>query len=348
MSAGTQSSRVSGRSGPGLIRDAYAVLLPAHGGLDFEDARGFFESGGVSFLLGCSLEEYRARKMSKERQQEETAVAFRSFVEKAKRIAGNVVIAVDHELGGVQRLQAFAPYFSSPADVVALPAAQIEEHGRQVGTRALELGVNLLLSPVVDVVIGPNPWLTRRSLSSDPAVVAEYACAYIRGLQSKGLAATAKHFPGHPEAPLDSHDHDDANVPFTLDALQPGFAAFVAAIGDGVKAVMTGPMLVPALDPVRPASRSTIVVDLLRKKFGFSGLIISDDLDLKGTMRGDSIEDTAVDSLRAGVDLLLLSAGPQVDDVAAEIVEAVADGRVSRARLTEAADAVRRFATDLP
>jgi beta-N-acetylhexosaminidase len=107
-------------------------------------------------------------------------------------------------------------------------------------------------------------------------------------------------------------------------------------------------MLVPALDPVRPASRSTIVVDLLRKKFGFSGLIISDDLDLKGTMRGDSIEDTAVDSLRAGVDLLLLSAGPQVDDVAAEIVEAVADGRVSRARLTEAADAVRRFAADLP
>src|SRR5438309_11480713 len=101
-----------------ICRDAYAVLLPASGNTEFTvDAASFFRSGGVASLLGSTREEYVARRMSPERQKDETREQFSVFANRARALAGNVLIAVDYEVGGVHRLHHFGPQLAHPRDV---------------------------------------------------------------------------------------------------------------------------------------------------------------------------------------------------------------------------------------
>ena len=110
---------------------------------------------------------------------------------------------------------------------------------------------------------------------------------------------------------------------------------------------MTGPIPVEAVDPLEPSSTSPAVVGMLRWTLGFDGLIVSDDLDLPGTLRGREVADAAVASLRAGVELLLLASGPQVERVASRIVDAVDGGELPLATLQSAAAKVRALADSL-
>jgi beta-N-acetylhexosaminidase len=104
---------------------------------------------------------------------------------------------------------------------------------------------------------------------------------------------------------------------------------------------------VQALDPVEPSSTSKTTVDLLRNELGFAGLVVSDDLDLAGTMRGRPIAEVALASLAAGVQLLLLSDGPQIDEIAEYIARAVQEGRLAADTLRGASEAVRQLADSL-
>ncbi|RVC79984.1 glycoside hydrolase family 3 protein, partial [Mesorhizobium sp. M4A.F.Ca.ET.022.05.2.1] len=110
--------------------------------------------------------------------------------------------------------------------------------------------------------------------------------------------------------------------------------------------IMTGPIPVDAIDPAEPSSTSAKVVAMLRGSHRFQGLIVSDDLDLPGTLRGRTVPETAVASLKAGVDLLLLAGGPQVDDVARHIIASVRAGELAREVVARAASAVRLLAAD--
>jgi len=112
------------------------------------------------------------------------------------------------------------------------------------------------------------------------------------------------------------------------------------AIASGVKAIMTGPSPIDAVDPGEPASTSEVIVHKLRADLSFSGLIISDDVDLRGTLRGRMVPEVAVKALKAGVELLLLAGGPQVEDVVARIIEAVETGKLPEAALKVAASKV--------
>jgi beta-N-acetylhexosaminidase len=332
-----------------LLRDAYAVLLPADDSLAFTPAsQRFFANGGTAALLGCSRTEYVGRRMSAERQEAETSDSFSAYAQQARAQAGrNVLIAVDYEIGGVHRLHRLAPQLSHPHEALTKTPGEIEEFGLQAGTAARALGVNLILAPVLDAVSGDNPWLLNRSLNPDPDVVTPITTAFIVGLQKAGIAATAKHFPGHHAVPLEPHDSDESIVPGGADTLAANIRPFADAVSNGVRCVMTGPVPVQALDPIEPSSTSKTTVDVLRTQLGFTGLIVSDDLDLAGTMRGRPITEVALASLAAGVQLLLLSSGPQIDEVADYIAKAVQDGRLAAETLHGAAAAVRQLADSL-
>lgn len=328
-----------------ISRDAYAVLLPAFGDADFTVASAsFFRSGGTASLLGSTREEYVARRMSPERQRNETREQLSRYARRARTLAGNVLIAVDYEVGGVHRLHRFGPQLALPSDVLEMNDREIEAFGAEAARAAKICGVNFFLAPVIDLVTGKNPWLRNRTFSIDADIVGRVASAFIRGVQSEGLVATAKHFPGHPHVPVDPFDSASVTVTATLEELGPNLRCFDAAIAADVRAIMTGPIPVDAIDPNEPASCSAKVVTMLRKAHHFNGLIVSDDIDLPGTLRGRTLADVAIASLKAGVELLLLASGPQVDEVAARIVSSVENGDLSRAALARAAHSVRSLA----
>lgn len=330
-----------------LHRDAYSVLLPAFAGLNLDEpTRRFLDSGGISVLLGESRAEYVARKMSSARVVAETTHQFRRLADEvATRIGRPPLVAVDHELGGIQRLHRLAPALPTTEQAHQLSAEEIEHRCSLTATAARAMGVNLFLAPIVDVVTGLNPWLHNRNLGPDAFEVSRIASAYVRGVQAAGVAATAKHFPGHAITENDPAILE-AQVPGERRDLQAGLSVFRDVIASGVKAVMTGPAVVPVIDASQSSSTSRSVLDLLRNELGFGGLIISDDLDAPSILRGRRIEDAAVAALVAGAHLLLVSSEAGLDNIAAAIVRAVETGALSQAHVTYAAEKVRTLARE--
>ena len=259
------------------------------------------------------------------------------------------VVAVDEEGGDVTRLHAAtgSPVLG-PAALGAADDLVLTRHvAGVVATELAAVGIDLNLAPVADVNSDPrNPVIGTRSFGSDPALVAAHTAAWVTGLQAAGVAACAKHFPGHGDTAEDSH----LALP-TLPAAPALLARrelvpFVAAVEAGSSAVMTSHIVVTALDPDLPATLSRPVLELLRDRMGFEGLVVTDALDMAGASAGRGIPEAAVLSLAAGADLLCL--GPDKDPdlvraVQTAITGAVADGRLAVDRLADAADRVARL-----
>jgi beta-N-acetylhexosaminidase len=223
--------------------------------------------------------------------------------------------------------------------LMSLGAAGSEELAFEMGRiTALEgraLGIPMTYAPVLDVNVNPdNPIINTRSAGEDPALVSRIGLAFLRGCQENGMIATAKHFPGHGDTAQDSHlllptiTGDRAR----LEAVE--LAPFKAAVDAGVKAIMTSHLFVPALDPTPgvPATLSpAILTGLLREKFGFKGLIVTDALEMAGITNTFTTEEAALKAILAGVDLLLLP--PEPEKVAAYLALAARDGRIPAGRL---------------
>lgn len=256
------------------------------------------------------------------------------------------VIAVDEEGGDVSRL-----HTSEPSPVLGAAALGgvgdlelTEAVGRWVGHELAAVGVTLDLAPDADVNSDPdNPVIGTRSFGVDPEQVAAHVAAWTRGLQSTGVAACAKHFPGHGDTATDSHlDLPRIDVdPDTLAARE--LVPFDAAVEAGTAAVMTSHIVVPALDPDRPATLSPLVLGVLREVLGFDGVVVSDALDMAGASGALGVPEAAVQALVAGCDLLCL--GPDkpaglVLEVRDAVVAAVEAGRLDRERLVAAAGRV--------
>ena len=156
-----------------------------------------------------------------------------------------------------------------------------------------------------------------RAFGSDPALVARHVAASVRGLQGAGVAATLKHFPGHGDVAVDSHldlphlDVDRAR----LEAVE--WVPFRAGIAAGAAAVMTAHLLVPALDPERPATMAPAAIAALRTALGFEGVVFSDALDMRAIADRWPAPEAAVRAVAAGVDAPLLCGpldGPREGD----------------------------------
>ncbi|GGU24901.1 glycoside hydrolase family 3 protein [Nocardioides albus] len=263
------------------------------------------------------------------------------------------VITIDEEGGDVTRLEALTG--SSVLGAAALGAADdlalTEETGQAVGSRLAWAGINLDLAPVADVNSNPdNPVIATRSFSHDAGVAAKHVAAWVRGLQTAGVAACVKHFPGHGDTGQDSHVALPV-LDVSLDTLRDReLVPFLAAAEAGVASVMTSHIVVPALDPELPGTLSAPVLGLLRE-LGYDGPIVSDALDMAGASAQRGIPAAAVLSLAAGADLLVL--GPDkpaslVRDTAAAIVAAVESGELPLERLQDAVARVDRLLADFP
>ena len=201
------------------------------------------------------------------------------------------------------------------------------------------------MAPILDVVTGRNPWLSGRTWSTDPDVIARLSSAYIRGVQAAGVAATAKHFPGFHSIALDPAIEPGAILTERADSFKPGFIPFADAIENGVEIIMVGPAIVEAFDAEKPASISPKIIGMLRSEFGFNGVVMSDDLDSRATMRDRSVEEVAIDALNAGSDYLLLAAiDDRLERVVDAICEAVEKGELAEERLSEAGAKMRVLA----
>jgi beta-N-acetylhexosaminidase len=202
---------------------------------------------------------------------------------------------------------------------------------------ARAIGIHLINSPVLDVNINPdNPVICIRSFGDDPRLVSEMGKAYVSGLNDMGLIGAAKHFPGHGDVSVDSH----SKMPVLavgrerLDSIE--FYPYRQLIPAGLKAIMTAHISVPVLDPTPglPATMSEpILTGVLREELGFDGLIITDAFDMGGILESGSFEESAVRSILAGNDIVLLWTKPRFETVFPYVVNAVKEGRISEARL---------------
>lgn len=255
-----------------------------------------------------------------------------------------LLVAVDEEGGDVTRLE--VEHGSSFPGNLALGAvddvALTRRVGAAIGGELASAGVNFNLAPVADVIVDPaNPIVGVRSFGSDPALVSRHTAAFVEGVQSVGVAACAKHFPGHGESVADSH-LELPSVETDLETLWArALPPFAAAVEAGVRAVMTAHIRFAALDD-EAATLSAKVIGLLRSELGFSGLVITDALEMRAISGTVGLEEGAVRALIAGADALCLGA-----DVTSEQVEAVraaiARG-VPEERLREAAARVAELA----
>lgn len=329
---------------PSPDQDARAVLLPAFDTLDITDVMvPFLQKGGCSVLMGETRSEYVARSMSAERLAGETADVFHACIARLKAVTPDLIVAVDQELGGIQRLAGLVPPLPSLDEAHALGDGALAERCRVTASAARKLGVSMFLAPIADVIDGQNQWLRARTMGSYPEAVARLVSAFVKGVQSAGVTAVTKHFPG-----FNDLAGDPALVEVSLvtprERILHNALPFRAAIAAGTRAIMTGPAPVAAFDRDNAASTSPAVMAMLRNDFGFDGLIVSDDLDAPATMRGRSLLETAIAALNAGADLLLVGGGPHLDPLCDGIAAAARSMQISPDRLSEAAARVRRNA----
>ncbi|RAJ82571.1 MULTISPECIES: glycoside hydrolase family 3 protein [unclassified Streptomyces] len=247
-----------------------------------------------------------------------------------------LIISVDQEGGAVSRLPT-PPATEQPGNM-ALGATWSTADARRsyeiTGAELEACGITADHAPVADVNVNPaNPVIGVRSFGATAEAVSVFVRAAVEGLHRGGVAATAKHFPGHGDTDTDSHvglpriTHSRAQ----LDAIDlPPFRAAVAA---GVDLIMTAHISVPALDPTGvPATMShAVVTGLLREELGFDGLIVTDALDMRGASGQFPPDKAAVTALAAGVDMLVLS--PDLPRAYAAVLDAVRSGRISTSRL---------------
>ncbi len=334
---------MTGPSGgdPGLARLVDGVLLPGFHGDTLPGWLAERLAGGLAgvFCFGQNVTDH------------EQLVALSAAVHGASATA---LVASDEEGGDVTRVEHRTG--SSWPGAAALgrfdDAAVTERLARDAGVQCRAAGIDLVAAPVADVHADPdNPVIGIRSFGSDPDLVARHVAATVRGLQQSGVAACAKHWPGHGSTRTDSHlvlpvVADD--VPTIRARDLPPFAAAVEA---GVAAVMTAHIRFPAVSD-DPATLSPAWTRLLRDELGFTGVLVSDALDMAAVAATVGRGEGAVRALAAGVDLLCIGnpEHPQhyddrqvLDQVRDAVLAALADGRLPVQRLDEAAARVHRL-----
>ncbi|WP_354212513.1 glycoside hydrolase family 3 N-terminal domain-containing protein [Arthrobacter sp. UYCu511] len=272
-----------------------------------------------------------------------------------RRRSPHALLSVDEEGGDVTRLHYLAGS-NQPGNAVLGRIDDVHVTAAAASAIGMELaafGINLNLAPDADVnSADENPVIGVRSFGADPVHAARHTVAWVEGLQLAGVAACAKHFPGHG----DTHDDSHLALPRVKAPLQTllerELLPFKAAAMAGVGSIMTSHIVVEALDPANPATFSPIVLqDILRGQLGFKGAVITDALDMVGASGVIGIPAAAVRALAAGADLLCIGSettARQYHDVLEGVVAAVAEGTLPLARLQDAAARTAKLAGDFP
>jgi beta-N-acetylhexosaminidase len=250
-------------------------------------------------------------------------------------------VSIDQEGGRVARLK--RPFTEWPPMMTlgrANDARLAERFARALAAELTAVGISLDYAPVLDVHTNPgNPVIGDRALAERAEDVARLGSVIIRTLQAEGIAACGKHFPGHGDTSTDSH-HELPLIEHPPDRLEAvELVPFKAAIAADVASIMTAHILIPALDRERPATLSPDIVDgILKKRLGYAGLVLSDDLEMKAISGRYGHSDATVQAIAAGCDAVLMCA-PKPDEQWAAleaVVHAAEEGRIPLKRIEDA------------
>jgi beta-N-acetylhexosaminidase len=251
-----------------------------------------------------------------------------------------LLISVDQEGGDIRNVP-FAPPEEAQPSLASGSTGHAREVAADTGSALRALGISMDLGPVADLAMGPNRTMAGRAFGEDPAVVAPFVRATVEGLQSGGVAAVAKHFPGFGASSANS-DEDVAYVDRSASELAADeLVPFRAAIDAQVDAVMISHGIFRQLGSKLPASiEPKIATTLLRDQLGFEGVAMTDSMNAKGFRDawGDTIPRACPVAIKAGIDLLLLTGSMETARSCRDrILDAVADGTLPEARVREAA-----------
>lgn len=312
-------------------RRALGVLMPGFVGTTLPDwLRSLLEDGlGGVCLFGHNVE------------GPAQIAALTAAISSANQRA---IVSIDEEGGDVSRLHQRngSPF---PGNAVLGRIDDIETTravASEVGAQLAEVGINLTLAPDADVNSNPhNPVIGVRSFGADPVAVAAHTAAWTDGVQAAGVAACAKHFPGHGDTSSDSHVSEPVLTADLSTLSCRELVPFSAAIEAGAKTIMTSHIRVPALDPDTVATFSRAILgDLLRGRLGFRGVIVTDALDMIGASGTRGIAAASVASIAAGADLLCLGSDNsqcEIDEIVDALMHADLTDELPAGRLADAA-----------
>ncbi|SFJ38973.1 beta-N-acetylhexosaminidase [Halobacillus dabanensis] len=263
-----------------------------------------------------------------------------------------LLMTIDQEGGIVTRLQSGT---DMPGNM-ALGATRSEEItqnvGRAIGEELTSLGINMNLAPVMDVNNNPdNPVIGVRSFGEDPELVGQLGVAYTKGLQETGVAATAKHFPGHGDTAVDSH-LGLPEVPHDLERLKKvELYPFQQAMDADIDAIMTAHVTFPKIDDTKvisqkdgteialPATLSEkVLTGLMRDEMGYEGLVITDALNMKAIADHFGPVDAVIRAVNAGTDIILMPVG--LEEVAEGLYDAVDNGEIPMVTIEESVERI--------
>jgi beta-N-acetylhexosaminidase len=248
-------------------------------------------------------------------------------------------LSIDEEGGRISRM---------PKDFVKLPTSkrigEINDSslsyqvGSILGEELRAFGLNMNFAPVLDINSNPqNPVIGDRAFGANPDLVTELGIQTMKGIKSQNVISVVKHFPGHGDTSVDSH----IGLPIVnydmkrLDSFE--LLPFYEAIKNQAHAVMIAHILLPKIDPDNPASFSKVIItDILRQKMNFDGVVITDDLTMGAVVENYDIEEAAVESLKAGCDIILVCHDYEKEvGVINAIKTAVETGEISKDRMDE-------------
>ena len=292
-----------------------------------------FDLGGVIFFARNVESPEQVAELSREAQE----------------LAGEIPlwVSVDQEGGRVARLK--SPFTVWPPMQTLGRSGDValaERFARALAAELTAVGISMDYTPVLDIHTNPaNPVIGDRALAERADEVARLGAAIIRTLQTEGIAASGKHFPGHGDTSVDSHfdlpliEHP----PDRLEAVE--LVPFRAAIEADVASIMTAHILIPALDAERPATLSpAIVTGLLKERLGYRGLVLSDDLEMKAISARYGVADATVMAIAAGCDAVLMCAPDQQEQAVAleAVIRAAENGDLPLKRAEDALARHRR------
>jgi beta-N-acetylhexosaminidase len=329
---------------PGLARLADAILIPPFPG---RSAPRWILEALSRGLAGVTL---FGPNIAAPEQVSALTTSLREAASVSSGSSADPVIAIDEEGGDVTRV-AYAdgsPYPGNAALGVVDDVSLTRAVSRAIGLDLAALGINFNLAPCADVLgSADSPAVGTRSFGADTDLVSRHTAAAVAGLQSAGVAACAKHFPGHGRTGTDTHAAIATIEGGLAELRQRDLPPFAAAIRAGTIAIMPSHLRVPELTGDLPATVSAAALDgLLRGELGFTGVIVSDALEMRAVRDRFGVPGAAVLAVAAGTDLVCL--GRDSDEaeylaVRSALVDAVRDGTISGTRLEDAADRVARL-----
>ena len=262
------------------------------------------------------------------------------------------IIAIDEECGKLSRLDHIGLQTPDAMDIGSSgDPGKAFEIAAAIGAELKDFGINMNLAPVLDVNSNPkNPVIGVRSFGTDPGTVSDFGAAYMFGLRSQGILACGKHFPGHGDTDTDSHIGLPVVSKTREETEKMELIPFRRAIAEGIGAIMSAHVVFPALDPERiPSTLSRpVITGLLRQEMKFSGVIISDCMEMDAVRALYGTPVSVLKGMQAGIDIALICHTPERQLRSAELLESsYRDGSLSLSEARESLDRILRMKADL-